>query len=382
MSPLRSNIHAMVVCLMLVIIAASPPAAWAKEVCVEVTGDSSNAIKDPGAARMEAALRAKLAAVDQVSGVDVSSKTTVLNAMLLDDVIVKKARGVVSGFTIITQQLKGDTYTVNAKICVDDANLTDFISEISRNSSVVVLVEFDNKSNNLAPADNFVKELIKSTIGMKLLDKDFNVFEEVANSAPSTTPEAKGYNEETVRKYMNQYLANVIVHITVSGDTLYKKGDDIGYGVTSPFNSVKVWLNYRVFNKDTLTGKLQVTRSGHESTNQTAPSEKDAFISGLEKLSSRISTKVVTAVFETAKKAERRLLLKVNGVSTVGQALALKTTLQSYPWVVSVEEESIGSYIIVYGEKPIYLANSMVNSGNFKLHTFDGSSITADYLKQ
>jgi hypothetical protein len=378
---LRSNIHVVLVCLTLAIIFSSTPAVWGKEVCVEVTGESGNAIKDPGSAKMEAALRAKLAAVDQVSGVDVTSKTTVLNAMLLDDIIVKKARGVVSGFTLINQQLKGDNYSLTAKVCVDDSNLSDFIAEVSRNSSVVVIVELDNK-NNLAPADDIVKEMIKSTIGNKLLDKEFNVFEEVSNSSISKTSEGKGYNEEMVRKYMQQYLANVIVLITVSGDTLFKKGEDIGYSTKTPFNTVKVWLNYRIFNKDNLTGKLQVARSGHESANQTSPSEKDAFISGFEKLSNRISQKVVTAVSDTAKKSERRLLLKVSGVTHVDQALALKTTLQSYPWVVSVTEESLGSYWIVYGEKPIYLANSMANAGIFKIHNFDGSSITADYLKK
>ena len=372
---------AQLVCLSLAITATLAPAAWSKEVCVEVIGEAVNAKKDLAAAKMEATLRAKMAAVDQVAGVDVASKTKVLNAMLLDDIIVKKARGVVTGTTILSQQQTDDNYTVNAKICVEDSTISDFIAEVSRNSSVVVIVEVDKK-NNLAPADDIVKEMIKSTIGNKLLDKEFNVFEEVTGSALSKTSDGKGYDEQQVRKFLQQYLANVIVLVTVTGDVLFKKGEDIGYGVSTPFNTVKLWLNYRVFNKDTQTGKLQVARSGHESINETSPTEKEAYISGLEKLSNRISGKIVTAVSETAKKSERRLLLKLNGVTNVAQALELKTTLQGYPWVVSVEEEGLGSYWVVYGEKPVYLANSMANAGIFKISSFDGSGITADYLNK
>lgn len=376
-----SNIRVILLCLGLTVIATSVQTTWAKEVCVEVTGESANAAKDIGSAKMEATLRAKLAAVDQVAGVDVTSKTKVLNSELLDDIIVKKARGIVTGFTMLDGQRMGDNYSIKAKVCVDDSTLADFIAEVSRNSSVVVIVELDNK-NNLAPADDIVKEMIKSTIGNKLLDKEFNVFEEVTNSAISKTSEGKGYNEDLVRKYMQQYLANVIVLITVTGDAMFKKGEDVGYGVSTPFNTLKLWLNYRVFNKDNLTGKLQVARSGYESTNETSPSEKDAFITGLEKLSSKISSKIVTVVSDTAKKSERRLQLKLNGVKTVEQALDLKTKLQSYPWVVSVEEASLGTFWVVYGEKPVYLANSMANAGIFKIKDFDGSSITADYLKK
>ena len=374
-----SLIHALLLCASIAVLSNSATTVWAKEVCVEVAGEAANATKDPAAAKMEAILRAKMSAVDQVAGVDVTSKTKVLNAMLLDDIIVKKAHGVVTGLTILTQQQAGDAYAVKAKVCVDDSTLTDFISEVSRNSSVVVIVELDNK-NNLAPADDIVKEMIKSTIGNNLLDKEFNVFEEVTNSALSKTSEGKGYNEDLVRKYMQQYLANVIVLITVTGDSLFKKGEDIGYGVNTPFNTVKLWFNYRVFNKDNLTGKLQVARSGNEHTTGTSPSEKDAFISGFEKLSNRISNKIVTVVSNTAKKSERRLLLKLNGVTTTDQALSLKSAIQNYPWVVSIEEESMGAYWVVYGEKPVYLANSMANAGIFKVTGFDGSSITADYL--
>lgn len=358
----------------------APLVVHAKESCVTVVGESVVNNKDIGAAKLEAGLRAKLAALDQVAGIDIASKTKVLNMELLDDIIVKKNRGIVTGFTVLSEKHTDDTYFIESKVCVEDSMLSEFISGVSRNSSVVVIVELDNK-NNLAPADDIVKEMIKSTIGNKLLDKEFNVFEEVTNSALSKTSEGKGYNEDLVRKYMQQYLANVIVLITVTGDSLFKKGENIGYGVDTPFNTLKLWLNYRVFNKDGLTGKLQVARSGYENTNETSPSEKDAFISGLEKLSSRISTKIVSVVSDTAKKSQRRMQLKLSGINTPEKALALKGILQGYPWVVSVEEESFGSYWVVYGEKPVYLANSMANAGIFKVTNFDGNSITADYLK-
>ena len=47
--------------------------------------------------------------------------------------------------------------------------------------------------------------------------------------------------------------------------------------------------------------------------------------------------------------------------------------------VAAIEEQSLGEFTVTYREKAVYLANSLVQRGNFRLVNFSPERITLEY---
>ena len=47
--------------------------------------------------------------------------------------------------------------------------------------------------------------------------------------------------------------------------------------------------------------------------------------------------------------------------------------------VAAIEEQSLGEFTVTYREKAVYLANSLVQRGNFTLVNFSPERITLEY---
>ena len=96
--------HTLASTLLLCLLLALPCPVTAKPVCVVTEGEGLIVREDIPSAKIEAINRAKWAAVEQVAGVEVQSRTIVEDSALLDDIITTQARGVVTSHHLLHEQ--------------------------------------------------------------------------------------------------------------------------------------------------------------------------------------------------------------------------------------------------------------------------------------
>ncbi|MBU1565967.1 MAG: hypothetical protein KJ630_10105 [Proteobacteria bacterium] len=104
------------------VLAAQPTGT--KATGVKVTGDKTITAEGYGASKQEALLQAKRAAVEEGIGVVLSSQTEVENFMLKKDKVITQSFGSVRSYTVIKEELKGDTWYVKISAIVSLDSIT------------------------------------------------------------------------------------------------------------------------------------------------------------------------------------------------------------------------------------------------------------------
>jgi len=159
-----------------------------------------------------------------------------------------------------------------------------------------------------------------------------------------------------------------------------KKGQDIGYGISMPFNNVTARLTYRMISKNA-SGNMVILEAGTEQGKGLASSVEDAAAESLQDLAKKLTPTILDKVGKHLKGVTKRVEVKVNGITDLRDNFAIKEDLQNLAWVTEVEEKGLGEFTVGYPENPIYLANSLSQKDNFQLQSFTPTQIRLNYIE-
>jgi hypothetical protein len=371
--------------------------AFGQPNCVDSEGDAVVINNDIPSAKNEAIARAKWNAIEQVTGVEVRSQSVVQNMALVDDAISKQIKGVVTSFKIFSQENRQDTYFVRINACVEPTSARDALSSLALNNSIAVFIPA--KKPKLFNETVQTRKSRQSTSGRQLLESvdehdETNLLSEgligklaeqgftVVDIAPTHVVDAaeidkslKSGNYLALRSLMYKFLANLLLIGKVEYTIATKKGEDVGYGISTPFNSVTVRLTYRLVTREKESGKMIIVAAGTHEAKGLAANIEDAVAKGMNNLADKFAPLLLDKVSKHIKGIGRKINVEFTGISDISANFALKESLQQIAWVTNVEEQGLGQFIVSYPENTIYLANSIVQKGNMKLLNFSPYSI-------
>lgn len=357
--------------------------AVSAEKCVNAEAEAAIMNNDIPSARQEAIARAKWSAVEQVVGTEVKAGSFVQNFTLVEDVIKTKAGGVVKSFKVINQANSPDTVNVKINACVEPSGAKEAVSTLALNNSIAIFIPARKPGNS---GDEFEEtNILSETLIGKITEQNYTV----VDVAPTETFAAKEIESAmksgstlTIRSMMYKFLSNLIIIGKVDYTISNSKGDDIGYGLSMPFNNVTVRLTYRMIAKNNKTGNMEILSAGTEQAKGLANNVEDAAAQAMKELAENLAPTILDKVATYITGNTRRVTVKVNGVSDADTVLEIKGMLQNIVWVSAVEEKRMGEFLVSYPENTLYLANSIKQKGNFKVVNFSPYSLVLDFQKE
>jgi hypothetical protein len=370
--------------------------------CVDSEGEAIIVNNDVPSAKAEAVARAKWSAVEQVVGVEVKAQSVVQNMALVDDAVSKNIRGVVTGYKLLQQENIKDTMWVKINACVEPAKAKEAVSSLALNNSIAVFIpakkpkvvkEMEEihktpygktERSGLATKDEYDETniLSENLIG-RLTEQGYTVFDIApthAMDAQEIENAVKSGNFLTVRSLMYKFLSNILIIGKIDYSISTRKGQDIGYGISMPFNNVTVRLTYRIVTRDE-AGKTKILTAGTEEGKGMAMNVEDAAANGMKDLSQKLTPVILEKVSQYIKGIAKKVQVKVTGISDMSTNFEVKEILQNIAWVLNVEDKGLGEFIVSYPENSVYLANSISQKGNFQIVNFSPYSITINYQK-
>lgn len=359
-----------------------------KTTCIDSTGEATVNDNDVPSAKAEAIARAKWASIEQVAGIEIKAQSIVQNMVLVDDAISKQIRGVISEYKVLDEKNRKDTVWVKINSCVEPVKAKEAGSSMALNNSIAVFIparkpsskslSYSRSTQNEYDESNILSE---NLIG-SLTEQGYTV----VDVAPTHAVEAgeieasvKSGNFITLRSLMYKFLSNIILIGKIDYTISTPKGQDVGYGISMPFNNVTVRLTYRIVTKDS-SGKTVILTSGTEDGQGVANSVEDATAMGLKNLSEKVSPVILDKVGQHIKGIGKRVHVRVEGVSDLNANFAVKDILQNLAWVTNVEEKGMGDFVVSYPENTVYLANSIGQKG-FQIINFSSYVIDVRYQK-
>jgi len=350
--------------------------------CVDTDGEAVIVKNDIPSAKADAIGRAKWAAVEQVAGVSVKAQSVVQNLTLVDDTISKELQGVVSKCIVISQKNADGILTVKVNACVEPTKAKDVVAGLASNYAISVFIVSKDVSAGHAAHYEESNLLSESLIG-KLVDQGYTVVDVV----PTQTLDAqivesaiKSGKFLSLRSLMSKFLTNLLLIGKVEYTVSTKKGADIGYGMSMPFNNVTARLTYRLVTKDT-NGNMVILAAGVEQGKGLSGSVEDASAESLKELTEKVMPVILDKVKKNIQDASRKVQIKVSGVKELSENFAIKEILQNTVWVLEVTDTGIGEFEVKYSENPLYLANSLEQKGQFRLIEFSRQVLKLKYAR-
>jgi len=357
-----------------------PQAAPAQVRCIETDGEAAVVSGDVPSARTEAVARAKWAAIEKVIGVEVRAQSIVQNMTLFDDAVKTEARGIIRDYNVLNQENRNDVMTVRIRACVEPAEARETVSSLALNNSLAVFIPAKKPRGRGYEETNILSETL---IG-KLREQDYTVVDVAptqAADAAEIESAAKTGSTVKLRSLFYKFLSNLLIIGKVDYSISTKKGEDIGYGLSMPFNNVAVRMTYRIIARNSRTGGMEILWSEAAQGKGLANSVEDAAAEGMRDLAEKIAPTVLEKVAKYIQGNVTKISLKINNVPDLDTNQEIKSTLQNIVWVAAVEEKSLGEFIVAYPENSLYLANSIRQKGNFRIVNFSPYSILLDYQK-
>ena len=347
--------------------------AFPKAKCIPSTGTGEAAITtDYASAKMEAFARAKWDALEKALGTQVSVKSVVENFKLLDEVITKDVKGFIDNVKIIDEKNYGDSVAVTIKGCVYPQKAEKALSLISRNTAFnVLLITQDRNRITLDEMNPVTADLINI-----LNEQGFEVYDFA--SQPGIDP----YKIEraiaskrfiTLRHLLSKSLAGA----TIVGKIVFlyqsKAGQNIGYGISSPFNVVNAQAQYYLLVKD--RGRIRILASGSVSAKGTGMNDDFAKNKAMKALAPKLADDILQKIDRYLKAKRKVVTVIVEGIDSVSKNFDFKQQLQKLVWVKSVEDLGVGRFRVEYLEKPVYLANAIESILGYKIEEFTPTKI-------
>lgn len=375
------KIHPCLLALILLLCFAVP-AASSQTKCINASGEAAIINKDVPSAKLEAIARAKWTAIEQVVGTEVKAQSFVQNFTLVEDVIKTKTGGVVKSYKVIGETVKDDIFNIKINACVEPSQAREALSQLGLNNSIALFIPARKPGRH---GDEFEEtNILSETLIGKLTEQNYTV----VDVAPTQTLDAREIekamrsgNTLSLRSLMYKFLSNLIIIGKVDYSISTRKGENIGYGISMPFNNVTVRLTYRIISKNNKTGNMEILTTGVEQAKGLANNVEDATAEAMKELAQHLTPVILDKVSQYIKGNTKKVAVKVNGIDDIDKVLEVKQLLQSIVWVSEVEEKQMGDFVISYPENTIYLANSIKQKGNFKILNFSPYSLTLDYLR-
>ena len=356
--------------------------ALSQEKCVNSEAEAAIMNNDIPSAKLEAIARAKWSAIEQVVGTEIKAQSFVQNFTLIEDVIKTKAGGIVKSYKVIDQKNTADSVNVKINACVEPASAREAVSQLGLNNSIAIFIPARKPGRS---GDEFEEtNILSETLIGKLTEQSYTVVDVAPTNALDATVienAVRSGNSMTVRSMMYKFLSNLIIIGKVDYTISTKKGENIGYGLSMPFNNVTVRLNYRIIAKNNKTGNMEILTTGVEQAKGLANNVEDATAEAMKELADNLTPAILDKVGQYIKGNTKKVTIKVNGVNDVDTVLEIKQMFQSIVWVSEVEEKQMGDFIVSYPENTLYLANSIKQKGNFKVVNFSPYSLILDYQK-
>ncbi|OIO56911.1 MAG: hypothetical protein AUJ55_07525 [Proteobacteria bacterium CG1_02_64_396] len=343
----------------------------------QATGEAAIINGDVPSARLEAIARAKWAAIEQAVGVQVKSQSLVQNAMLVDEAIQAKTGGVVKGFQVLGEGQRGDTYgaTISAFVIPEAAEAA--MGMLAKNTALTIFFPVQMPDGSVRES-NPLAERLNNDLAMQGYEVIDIASQPHKLNAYELEQAMRSGNDVVIRSLFNAFLANNTVVGKVTFTRTGQAGGDIGYGIAMPFELVTARVTWRVMSKRS-DGQSQIVASGSFDAQGRGPTAEDAAYKALNTLSEKLAPQLVSAVSNHFKGSTKKVKVTVANVPDVNSSLALKQTLQQIAWVLSVQNEGIGTYWVEYPENTVYLAAALGNKQGFKVNSFSDTSISATF---
>jgi hypothetical protein len=366
-------------CLLLLLLLPLP--GFCAEKCVKTDGEAAIVGGDIPSAKTEAVARAKWAAIEQTVGTEVKAGSIVQDFTLVDEIIKTQVGGVVRSYNILSQENRGDTVLVRINACVEPQKAQEAVSALSLNNAVAVFIPA--KKPSAKDTDEYEEtNILSETLIGKLTDQGYRVVDVAptqAADAAEIEKAVKSGSTLTVRSLMYKFLSNVIIIGKIDYAVSTKKGENIGYGLSMPFNSVTVRITYRIVARNSKTGNTEILTAGSDQARGTAGSVEDAAAAGMEDLAAKLSPVILDKIASFIRGNVKRVAIRVNGVGDIDTNQDIKGMLQQIVWVTEVEEKRMGEFVVGYPENPLYLANSLRQKGRFKVVDFTPYALTLEW---
>jgi hypothetical protein len=350
--------------------------------CVNAVGEAAIVNNDIPSAKAEAVARAKWAAIEKTVGTEVKAQSFVQNFTLVEDVIKTQVGGVIKSYKLLGYVNKDDMVLAKINACVESSKAREAVSSLALNNSVAVFIPARKPGRY---GDEFEEtNILSETLIGKLIEQNYKV----VDVAPTRSIDAreieravKSGSTLAVRSMMYKFLSNVTVIGKVDYTISTRKGEDVGYGISMPFNHVTVRLNYRIVAKNNKTGNMEILAAEVAQGKGLANSTEDAAAAALKDLAEKIAPQILDKLALYIQGNVKKVTVKVNGITDLDTNIEIKNTLQHIVWVTGVDDKQMGEFIVSYPENSLYLANSIKQKGNFTITNFTPYSITLDYRK-
>ncbi len=351
--------------------------------CVNADGEAIILNRDTPSAKMEAVARAKWTAIEQVVGTEVKAQSFVQNFALVEDVIKTQSGGIVKSYKIVDEKIKEDLINIKINACVEPSQAREAVSSLGLNNSIALFIPARKPGRY---GDEFEENnILSETLVSKILEQGYKVVDVAPTHAVDAMEIERAMRSGStlsLRSMMYKFLSNLIIIGKVDYTISTKKGENIGYGLSMPFNNVTVRLTYRILAKNNKTGSMEVLHAGTEQAKALANSTEDAAAQAMKELAENLTPTLLDKIGQFIQGNTKKVAVQISGVSDLDTVLEVKSILQSIVWVSAVEEKTMGAFVVSYPENTLYLANSIQQKGNFKLVQFTPYSLTLDYLKQ
>ncbi len=224
--------------------------------------------------------------------------------------------------------------------------------------------------------------LSENLIG-KLTDQNYKVVDVAPTQAVAAAEierAVKSGSTLAIRSMFYKFLSNIIIIGKTDYTISTKKGEDIGYGLSMPFNNVTVRLTYRMVARNNKTGAMEILTAGSEQGKGIRNSVEDA-AAALKDVAEKITPKLLDKVAHYIRGNVKKIRIQITGVGDIDTNMEIKGILQNSVWVSEVEEKEMGAFIVSYPGNSVYLANSIKQKGNFTMNNFTPYSLTINYQK-
>lgn len=356
--------------------------ALSAEKCVNSEAEAALINNDIPSAKLEAIARAKWSAIEQVVGTEIKAQSFVQNFTLVEDVIKTKAGGVVKSYSVTDQINSRDNVKIKIRACVEPTGAKEAVSQLALNNSIAVFIPARKPGRSGGKFEE--TNILSETLIGKITEQNYTV----VDVAPTGTIEAreienamKSGNTLTVRSMMYKFLSNLAIIGKIDYTISTRKGEDIGYGLSMPFNNVTVRLTYRIIAKNNKTGNVEILTAATEQAKGLANNVEDAAADAMKEMAQNLTPAILDKIATYIKGNTKKVTVRVNGITDVDTVLEVKGLLQSIVWVSEVAEKQMGDFIVSYPENTLYLANSIKQKGNFKIVNFSPYSLTLDYQR-
>jgi hypothetical protein len=368
--------------ILLLLAVLYPQAGFCKTQCVDAEGEAVIVNGDLPSARLEATARAKWDAIEKTVGVDVKAGSLISNLSVVEDVIRTRVGGSVRRFTKKGEVERDGSLFVTIHACVEPQKAREAIgSELALNNGVVVFIP---ARRPIASGAAIVEETnpLSETLIRRLLDQHYKVIDAVPSrvvDAQAMDRALKGGSSLALRSMKYQFLSNVIVVGKTDYTVSMGKGEDIGYGLSMPFNSVTVRLTYRIVARNSKTGNMEILDARTEQGKGLRNRVEDAAAEALLDVAEKVSPLVLDSLARYLQVNMKHIRVKVHGVMDLETNREIRNLIQNTVWVDGVEENGMGEFTVAYPEHTLYLANSLQQKAVFRLVQFTPYSLTLAY---